>query len=242
MRIGGSAATIIPSPVASDKWVQLRQSTVYDALMRLPFLSWALLVATVTGADFLGYLQNGDAALPNGVFAINLAMRLSTFSFLVLLVASVILRARPTAKARGVEPRLSALSGTFLIYAFALFPRRELSPVAGIVSTLLILLGTASAAVVLSQLGRSFSIMAEARHLVTSGVYGFVRHPLYLAEELAAVGVAMQFLSYWTALILAVQIAFQLRRMRNEEAVLAETFPEYTAYSEQTARLIPGVY
>ena len=70
----------------------------------------------------------------------------------------------------------------------------------------------------------------------------FVRHPLYLAEELAIIGIFMQFASAWTALLLAVQIAFQLRRMHNEEVVLTETFPEYAAYRRRTARLIPGVY
>jgi protein-S-isoprenylcysteine O-methyltransferase Ste14 len=85
-------------------------------------------------------------------------------------------------------------------------------------------------------------MMAEARRLVTSGPYRFVRHPLYLAEELAVVGIFMQSLSLWTALILAVQIAFQLRRMHNEEAILAESLPEYAAYRQRTARLLPGIY
>jgi protein-S-isoprenylcysteine O-methyltransferase Ste14 len=85
-------------------------------------------------------------------------------------------------------------------------------------------------------------MMAEARRLVTSGPYRLVRHPLYLAEELAVVGIFVQSLSLWTALILAVQIAFQLRRMHNEEAILAESFPEYAAYRQRTARLLPGIY
>jgi len=85
-------------------------------------------------------------------------------------------------------------------------------------------------------------MMAEARRLVTSGPYRFVRHPLYLAEELAIIGISMQFFSLSTAFVLVVQIAFQLRRMYNEEAVLAATFPEYAAYQARTARLIPGIY
>jgi protein-S-isoprenylcysteine O-methyltransferase Ste14 len=201
-----------------------------------------MFAAIVSGSDLPGYIGKAPRGLPDAVFAINVAMRLSTILFLILIAASVVLRARPTEKARGAEPRLSALMGSFLIYTLPLFPRRELSPFAEIVSTLLILFGVASAAFVLSQLGRSFSLMAEARRLVTSGVYGFVRHPLYLVEELSAVGIVLQFLSYWTVLIFVAQIAFQLRRMRNEEAILAETFPEYAAYSARTARLIPGVY
>jgi hypothetical protein len=93
----------------------------------------------------------------------------------------------------------------------------------------------------LLRLGRSFSVMAEARQLVTAGVYRHVRHPLYLAEEIAAVGCAMQFFSLWAVLLLAAQIAFQLRRMANEERVLTQSFPEYARYRQNTARLIPGL-
>jgi protein-S-isoprenylcysteine O-methyltransferase Ste14 len=84
--------------------------------------------------------------------------------------------------------------------------------------------------------------MAETRQLVTTGPYRFVRHPLYLAEEIAMVGVFVQFASVYTALLLAAQIAFQLRRMHNEELVLTASFPEYAAYQRHTARLVPGIY
>jgi protein-S-isoprenylcysteine O-methyltransferase Ste14 len=167
---------------------------------------------------------------------------LSTIAFLLLLGASVVMRARAASKARGLEPRVSAFVGAFLVYAIPFFPRRELSVTAEMVSTLLILFGSAAAVIALVRLGRSFSMMAEARRLVTSGPYRFVRHPLYLAEELAIIGISMQFFSLSTAFVLAVQIAFQLRRMHNEEAVLAESFPEYAAYRQRTARLLPGIY
>ena len=76
----------------------------------------------------------------------------------------------------------------------------------------------------------------------TPGMYRFVRHPLYLTEGIALIGLFMQFASAWTALLFAVQIAFQLRRMHNEEAVLTEILPEYADYQNKTARLIPGIY
>jgi len=219
-----------------------QQLLAYDVLMRLPLLGWSVLCTMVWTNGLTRYVREPDPALPNAVYAISIAMRLSAIAFLVLLAASVILRARPSGKARGFEPRVSALLGTLAVYTFGLFPRHELSPAGEIVSTLLILVGTVAAVFVLTQLGRSFSVMAEARRLVTSGVYGIVRHPLYLAEELAVIGIFMQFLSWWTALLLATQVAFQLRRMRNEEVILGEIFPEYAAYKAKTARLIPGIY
>jgi protein-S-isoprenylcysteine O-methyltransferase Ste14 len=84
--------------------------------------------------------------------------------------------------------------------------------------------------------------MAEARQLATSGAYRIIRHPLYLAEEVATIGGVIQFLSIWTCMLLLVQIACQIRRMSNEEGVLMDVFPEYTRYKGTTSRIIPGIY
>ena len=236
----------LPAPmlarIAGFNLANLQQSPAYDALMRLPLLAWTTVLAIVSVASLERYARSADLALPGAIYAVNIAMRLSVIAYLVILAATVVTRMAPIEKARGTEPRVSALIGTFLITVVVLFPRRELSLTAGLVSTLLMLAGDAFAVVVLTRLGRSFSIMPEARQLVTSGVYRFVRHPLYLAEEIATIGGVMQFLSVWTAVLLVVQIAFQLRRIRNEETLLTEVFSDYAIYKKKTARIIPGIY
>jgi protein-S-isoprenylcysteine O-methyltransferase Ste14 len=208
---------------------------MYDVLMRLPLLGWVLFAVTLQLAVLI-------KSPLDSVHAIHIAMQLSTIVFMMLIAAAVVMRTRPSAKASGLEPRISALVGTFLMYSIALFPRRDLAPSLEMISTVLTMIGNIGAVVALSQLGRSFSIMAETRRLVTTGPYRFVRHPLYLAEEIAMIGLFMQFASMWTAPLLAAQIAFQLRRMHNEELILAARFPQYTGYQRTTARLIPGVY
>ena len=223
-------------------FVALQQSRLYDVLMRLPMLMWSAFLGLVTVVGLQQYMRQADPALPGAVYILNVAMRLSVIAYLVVIAATVLLRMRPTRKARGVEPRISALIGTFLLTAVVVFPRRDLSVPAGLVSAVLTMTGSIFAVVVLMHLRESFSIMAEARQLVTTGVYRLVRHPLYLGEEIAAIGVVMQFFSLWTALILAVQIGFQLRRMRNEEVILTAIFPEYLAYCKKTARIFPGIY
>ena len=210
--------------------------------MRLPMLIWSAFLGLASVVVLQEYVRKADPGLPVVVYILNIAMRLSVIVYLVVIAATVVVRMRPARKARGVEPRISALIGTFLLTVVVVFPRRDLSMLAGLVSAVLTLGGNTFAVVVLTQLRQSFSIMAEARQLVTEGVYRMVRHPLYLAEEIAAIGIVMQFFSLSTAAILAVQIGFQLQRMRNEELVLAETFPEYLAYSARTARILPGIY
>ena len=220
----------------------LQQSRLYDVLMRLPMLMWSTFLGLVTVVGLQQYMRQADPTLPGAVFILNVAMRVSVIAYLVVIAATVVVRMRPAQKARGMEPRISALIGTLLLTVVVLFPRRELSLSADVVSTVLTLAGSALAVVVLTQLRESFSIMAEVRQLVTAGAYRLVRHPLYLAEEIAAIGVVMQFFSPWTALILAVQIGFQFRRMRNEEVIVAAIFPEYLAYRKKTARILPGIY
>lgn len=218
----------------------MAQPMIYDAVMRLPLLSWIVFSTTLQMAGLVRFTKVAPLSLTS---AIHLTMQLATIAFLLLIAATTILRSRPTAKAEGLEPRISALAGTFLFYGITLFfPRCELPTVAEVVAIFLTIVGCVGAIIALGELGKSFSIMAESRQLVTNGLYNWVRHPLYLAEEIAFVGLFIQFASAWSALIFAAQIAFQLRRIHNEEIILSNSFPEYQEYRSRTARLIPGAY
>jgi protein-S-isoprenylcysteine O-methyltransferase Ste14 len=69
--------------------------------------------------------------------------------------------------------------------------------------------------------------------LLLPRIYSKVRHPLYLAESVATLGVLLQYRSMG---------AEQLWRMHEEEKVLEAQSPEYGEYRRRTARLVPGVY
>jgi protein-S-isoprenylcysteine O-methyltransferase Ste14 len=85
------------------------------------------------------------------------------------------------------------------------------------------------------QLGTAFSVTAQARHLVTQGLYAKIRHPIYIFGTLAFLFVVLA-LQGWAALVIwAIVIAIQVGRLRREERVLAETFgAEYSAYRRET--------
>jgi protein-S-isoprenylcysteine O-methyltransferase Ste14 len=155
-----------------------------------------------------------------------------------------LVRDTPVAQAAGWQPRVSALVGTNLVFIGILFlaPRTDLGIFYHLLSAGLILTGNLLGIYVLSHLGRSFSIMAEARKLVSDGPYGVIRHPLYLAEQIAILGIFIQYASLAAALLITVHFTFQIQRMLNEEMILGATFPEYAAYMARTARLVPAIW
>lgn len=90
-------------------------------------------------------------------------------------------------------------------------------------------------------LGRSFSLLPQARTLVTTGPYRYVRHPIYLGGLLITVAEVWLRFSWATVALNLLFVGAQLVRMRYEEMVLAQAFPEYGAYRERTSALIPGI-
>jgi len=165
-----------------------------------------------------------------------------TLAFFVLLVLMFTVRHIPQRTALGFYPRFAAVVGTFLSVGFLLLPRQELSYALYLVSLLLVIAGTVFAISAVLVLGRSISLLPEARRLVTRGPYALVRHPLYLGEIVAVTGVTLQYLSAWALLLLGLLCVCQLQRMKNEERVLSQVFPEYVDYMARTARLVPGLY
>jgi protein-S-isoprenylcysteine O-methyltransferase Ste14 len=82
----------------------------------------------------------------------------------------------------------------------------------------------------------------EAGQLVASGVYRWVRHPIYTGVLLMALGWAFYIeglVTLWSVLLLAIFFDIKSRR---EERWLLEKYPEYAAYQKKTRRLIPFIY
>ena len=103
------------------------------------------------------------------------------------------------------------------------------------------LAGTLLAAWSAVTLGRSFSLLPQARTLVTGGPYRFVRHPMYLGGLLITLAEVWLRFSPLVVALNAVFVAAQLVRLGYEEQVLESTFPEYATYRRRTSALIPGV-
>lgn len=103
------------------------------------------------------------------------------------------------------------------------------------------LAGTLLAIWSLWHLGRSFSLLPQARTLVTTGPYRYVRHPIYLGGLLITVAEVWLRFSWITVALNIVFVVAQVVRMRYEEMVLAQTLPDYGDYRARTSALIPGI-
>jgi protein-S-isoprenylcysteine O-methyltransferase Ste14 len=88
-------------------------------------------------------------------------------------------------------------------------------------------------------LGRCFGVLPEARGLVTSGPYRFVRHPIYVGEIGACAGLAVAAPTLGNAAVMGALVVAQTVRMRLEERALTQAFPEYAEYAAGTPRLVP---
>jgi protein-S-isoprenylcysteine O-methyltransferase Ste14 len=226
----------------------IRRTKLYDLFAAAPLIVWYLFCAAhmlPSLADQIAlvklFVRTDPSVLP-ATLVLDTVSHVSTLVFLVVLVVMFTVRHAPQRAALGLYPRFAAMVGTFLSAGFVLLPMQELSSALYLTSLLLVIAGTSFAICAVLVLGRSISLLPEARRLVTRGPYALVRHPLYLGEIVALAGVALQYLSAWALLLLGLVWAFQLQRIKYEELVLFQIFPEYGDYMARTARLVPGVY
>jgi protein-S-isoprenylcysteine O-methyltransferase Ste14 len=95
-------------------------------------------------------------------------------------------------------------------------------------------------------LGHRFSglvAIQPGHRLVTSGIYGFIRHPSYLGLLVNSLGWALAFRSGVGVVLTALLIPPLVARIRAEERLLRTQFgDDYDAYCRRTSRLVPGLY
>lgn len=86
--------------------------------------------------------------------------------------------------------------------------------------------------------------MRERQHVISHGIYKFVRHPGYLGDILLFGGSAIATANaLTTVLMVAVLISVFVRRITAEEQMLTETLgKEYVDYQARSWRLIPFVF
>ena len=213
-------------------WRDLVFSRLLPALFFSLFLArqllfvWGALQSLRTATDYLFLLQQ--------------CLALAYFTLLVVLYSMRL-------PARGTDHRLGvifiAFTGTFTAIAASFLPggghRAWLVLPADIIATI----GLAYSVWGLAYLRRSFSIIPEARRLVTGGPYALSRHPVYLGEVITAIGINLATAGWLGAIAIAYFIFAELLRIRWEEGVLSRAFQsDYPEYARRVPRYVPNPF
>ena len=204
----------------------------------VPSLFFSLFLARqliVLWSGFHGIRQTSDV-----LFLVQQALALAYFTMLVVLYAVRLPQ-------RGTDRRWAvifiAFSGTFAAIGASFLPGGTRRDGLILFADLLATAGLAYSVWGLAYLRRSFSIIPEARHLVTGGPYALSRHPVYLGEIATAIGVNLATGGWLSAAAIAYFIVCEVLRMGWEERILSRVFAaDYPPYARRVPRYLPNPF
>ena len=134
-----------------------------------------------------------------------------------------------------------------LLAALIFVPHASLWPVNAGVLAVAIALGLVGAAIaVLGVVGLGSALTAspiprEHAPLVTSGVYGLVRSPIYTGLMTGGLGLLLFGASVWHIVAWVALILLLSAKTRWEERMLMAEHPDYAEYGARVGRFLPGL-
>ena len=198
--------------------------------------------------------------LPAGTLAYRGAWLFIALLFTPILVIGVVLlikapdllRKRLAMKEREKEQQgVVALSGLLLVASLVIagldhrFGWSHIPQAIVTVAALVLLVGYGLYAEVLREnayLSRVVEVQ-EGQRVIDTGLYGIVRHPMYLAVSLLYLSIPIVLGSWWALLLMSPCIFLLVLRIRNEEQVLHQGLSGYTDYTKRVRyRMIPFVW
>ena len=113
------------------------------------------------------------------------------------------------------------------------------------IALILFPLGVLIAIVAAIQLKRNLTPLpmpVEHGELIQTGLYAYVRHPIYLGVILMALAWFLHTQAVLTLVeFIAVMIFFEVKS-RQEEYWMGQVYPEYAGYQRRTAKIVPRIY
>lgn len=172
---------------------------------------------------------------------------LPSYVHMLLAAGSFLIRDQPRRLEQNVWARIVAYAGGFGVFAFvqcaSAFKPEWLvvtsNPGVGLAGIALALIGTFLEIWAVCHLRFAFSTEPAARRLVTSGPYRLARHPIYSGACLVYLGLL---LTHPTMAVVMALLAWGMCirfRMRYEETILTQAFPEYEEYRRRVGALVP---
>ncbi|MGB1002198.1 MAG: methyltransferase family protein [Prochlorococcaceae cyanobacterium] len=113
-----------------------------------------------------------------------------------------------------------------------------------VVGVVVLIAGLVLAAAAFVQLGSSLTPLPEPMpkaELKAQGLYGFCRHPLYLAVLVCALGMALIKGGVLHPLLLLGLTVLLRGKAKREEQALLRHYPDYGAYQQRVPAFFPGL-
>jgi len=104
-------------------------------------------------------------------------------------------------------------------------------------------LGIAMLVVIQNSYAAANVTVESDQDVITTGLYGLVRHPMYTGNVIMMAGIPLALGSYWGLMLLIPGIAVLAIRIRDEEELLTHELTGYREYTDQVRyRLVPYVW
>ncbi len=152
---------------------------------------------------------------------------------------------------RNAQKGVLAFSGLMFIGGFVVagldyrFGWSHMPTAVTVISSVLFLLAYGLYAEVMREnayLSRTIKV-EQGQKVVDTGLYGIVRHPMYMATLLLFLSMPVVLGSWCALAVFAVYPAIIIVRLKDEEALLAKELPGYTDYQKKVRyRLIPFIW
>ena len=161
------------------------------------------------------------------------------------------MQAGPTAETRPVQKIIASITLLSLpaVMVFSAFDHRfGWSPVpmaVSVIGNVLLAIGIGIAGLVVIQNSyAAATIMIEAdQKVITTGLYRFVRHPLYVGVLITMIGLPLALDSWWGLAVLIPDVIAFVLRILDEEKMLKQELDGYVKYTQKVQyRLVPYVW
>lgn len=84
--------------------------------------------------------------------------------------------------------------------------------------------------------------LKDNHRLVTTGIYSYIRHPMYASVILFCAVMLTTHANWMNSLVFIILLVDLWLKLRHEERLLSERFPEYQDYQKRTKMIIPFIY
>ena len=141
----------------------------YEWMMQLLGSMWFLLLALCVAIRIGSFTDPWPSLLSSFCLAV----------FYMLLALLIMTRSPAKAHADGLLPRVAAFVGSYMPWTISFFGKSD-QALPNLLSTACVLIGMIMMLVTIRHLGRSFSLVPQARLVVQTGPYRWINHPNYL--------------------------------------------------------------